>query len=408
MMDRKTYTFYAPCPVLDIEAMQTWLEDMSMEGYLLKNCSKARHKFQFYKIEPLRTRYRLTPVSDKIEEWNLRPKEEFVSIVETLGWEHVCSHYRLHIFRAYDEETGEIYTDPAVQSQAIRKLGWRVIRTALVWAAVPLVFLLIIFAFGGADSFWQSLLLDSVGIQIVLSYFALVAMVKSTVELVHLYPIYKKMQCGRGTVERKEWKKNAPVYRGLFRAYPVVLIILAFVVVLGRAAYRENAAYQNLPDSGTELPFLSVADMAEIGEIQSAERLEDVNYMRNWSHILSPVNYYWVEIVEMIGADGSEGLVSMALWYHEVRSSWLANNLTQEYLEKARNAGVEMTQKPQTCADLAYFYYNEHGAPSAVLRYGNAVISVRFPRTDFDIQTLQFAFWVEKLDHFQTQIEEAA
>ena len=30
-MEVKTYTFYAPCPVLDIEAMQTWLEDMSMD-----------------------------------------------------------------------------------------------------------------------------------------------------------------------------------------------------------------------------------------------------------------------------------------------------------------------------------------------------------------------------------------
>ncbi len=397
-MDRKTYMFYAPCPVLDIEAMQTWLEDMSMEGYLLKGCSKARHKFEFYKIEPLRTYYRLTPVSDKIEEWNLRPKEEFVSIVDALGWEHVCSHYRLHIFRAYDKDTGEIYSDPAIQAQAIRQLGWRIIRTALIWAAVPLVYLLVILAFGGVNSFWQSLLLDSVGIQIILAYFALFAMVKSTVELVRLYPIYKNLKRSYAPIERKEWKKKAPVYRAIFRTYPIVLLILAFVVVLGRAAYRDNVAYQDLPKPGTSLPFLSVADMAQISEIQSAERLEDVNYMRNWAHILSPVNYYWVEIVELIDKDGSEGLVSMELWYHETRSSWLAGKLTQEYLEKARLSGVEMTQKPPTCADFAYFYYNEHGASAAVLRYGNTVVSVSFPRADFNIEALRFGFWVGELD----------
>ena len=77
--------------------MQTWLEDMSMEGYLLKSCSKGRHKFEFDKIEPLRTRYRLTPVSNKIEEWNLRPDEEYVSITEAYGWEHVCSN--IHNYR---------------------------------------------------------------------------------------------------------------------------------------------------------------------------------------------------------------------------------------------------------------------------------------------------------------------
>ncbi len=397
-MDMKTYMFYTPCPVLDMEAMQTWLEDMSMEGYLLKSCGKARHQFEFYKIEPLRTRYRLTPVSDKIEEWNLRPKEEYVSITDALGWEHVCSHYRVHIFRTYDEDACEIYTDPAVQAQAIRQLGWRLIRTALIWAAIPLIYLLIIFAFGDTNSFWQSLILDSMGIQIILAFFALFAVVKSGVELAGLYPVYKKMKRGCVPTQRKEWKKKAPVYRAIFRTYPILLLILAVVVVLGRAAYRDNAAYQNLPNPGTDLPFLSVADMAEISEIQSAERLEDVNYMRNWSHILSPVNYYWVEIVEMTRSDGSEGQVSMDLWYHKARFSWLADNLTQEYLEKARHAGIEMTEKPQTCADFAYFYYNEHGVPSAVLQYGNTVVNVSFPRADFDIQTLTFAFWIEELD----------
>ena len=130
MMEVKTYTFYAPCPLLDIEAMQTWLEDMSMEGYLLKDCSKARHKFYFYKIEPLRTRYRLTLVSDKIEEWNLRPNEEFVSISEAYGWKYVCSNHRLHIFRTFVADAREIHTDLSVQAQAIRQLGRRVIKTA--------------------------------------------------------------------------------------------------------------------------------------------------------------------------------------------------------------------------------------------------------------------------------------
>ena len=168
-MDVKTYTFYAPCPLLDIEAMQTWLEDMSMEGYLLKGCSKARHKFEFYKIEPLRTRYRLTPVSAKIEEWNLRPNKEFVSITDAYGWEYVCSNYRLHFFRAYDEEAREIHTDPSIQAQAIRQLGWRIAKTALIWLSLPLLYLLILFVFGGADNFWQTLITDRTGIEITLA-----------------------------------------------------------------------------------------------------------------------------------------------------------------------------------------------------------------------------------------------
>ena len=398
-MDVKTYTFYEPCPVLDIEAMQTWLEDMSMEGYLLKGCSGARHRFEFYKIEPLRTRYRLTPVSNKLEEWNLRPDEEFVSITEAYGWEHVCSNIRFHIFRAYDEEAREIHTDPAVQTQAIRQLGLRIIKTALVWLLLPLMYILIILTFGGTNNFWQNLIVERKGIQITMAYFVIFAAVKAMVELVRLSKLYKQLKQGYAPVNRKEWKKNASLHRAAFRAYPIVLVVLALLLIMGRMAYRDHAAYKDLPPLGTDLPFLSVGDMAQDSEIQSAERMEDVGYMRNWTHILSPVNYEWAEIVEVVGNDGTEGLVSIQLWYHETKYLWLADNLTQEYLAKAKQTGTEMAEKPETSADIAYFYYNEYGKPAAVLKYGNSVISVEFPRSDFDIPTLKFEYWIETLDN---------
>ena len=396
-MKAKTYTFYAPCPVLDIEAMQTWLEDMSMEGYLLKSCMKARPKFEFYKIEPLRTRYRLTPVSDKIEEWNLRPDGEFVSISEAYGWEHVCSNSRLHIFRTFDEDAREIHTDPAVQTQAVRQLGRSIIKTALIWLAAPLVYFFIIFAFGGVNHFWQSLLIDSGGIQLTLAYFVLLAMANSTVELVQLFPLYRDLKQGYAPVKRKEWKKKAPIHRAASRIYPIFLVILTIVFVLGRHAYRADVDFKALPPVGTELPFLSVAEMAEESDVQSAERMDDVNYMRNWSHILSPVNYDWTEIVEVVDNNGTEGLVSIQLFYHEPRFDWLADGLAKEYLAKAQQYGTEMAAL-QTTADLAYFYYNEYGDPSAVLQYGNCVIRVEFPRLDIDDPALTFEYWIEMLD----------
>lgn len=398
-MEAQTYTFYAPCPVLDMEAMQTWLEDMSMEGYLLKSCSKARHQFKFYKIEPLRTRYRLTPVSNKIEQWNLRPDEEFVSITDAFGWEYVCSNYRMHIFRAYDEDAREIHTDPAIQAQAIRQLGRQILKTALIWMVIPFAYFLIILAFGGKNYFWQSLLLDSMGIQIVLAWFLLFAVVKSALELTGLCPLYRQLKRGFVPIKRKSWKKKAPVYRAVFRAYPIFLVILALVMVMSRGAYRDNAAYQELPPVGTELPFLSAADMVHSSDVRSAERMEDVNYMRSWSHILSPVNYDWAEIVEVVDNNGTEGLVSIHVRYHEPRFGWLAESLTMEYIENAKQTGTEMTENPQTGADSAYFYYNQYGDPAAVLKYGHCVVCVEFPCMDIDTPTLKFEYWIKSLNN---------
>ena len=400
-MEAKTYTFVAPCPVYDIEAMQTWLEDMSMEGYLLKGCSGARHQFEFYKIEPLRTRYRLTPVSNKMDEWNLRPGEEFVSITEAFGWEHVCSNIRFHIFRAYDEEAREIHTDPAIQAQAVRLLGKRILRTALVWLSLPLFYIMILYAFGGKNNFWQNLIVERKGVQITIAYFVIFAAVKAMVELVRLSKLYRQLKRGYAPVHRKDWRKKAGRYRAEFRAYPVVLVILALMVTMGRIAYRDHAAYQDLPEVATGLPFLSVADMARESDVRSAERLEDVNYMRNWSHAMSPVNYDWAEIVDVVDKDGTEGRVSIHVLYHEVKYPWLAESLTREYLAKAKQAGTQMSEKPLTNADFAYFYYNQYGKSAAVLRYGNTVVSVDFPRTDLDDPALQFEYWIKALDQMK-------
>lgn len=304
--------------------------------------------------------------------------------------EYVCSNHRLHIFRTFVADAREIHTDLSVQAQAIRQLGRRVIKTALIWLVISLVYFLIIYTFGGANYFWQSVLINSSGSQIVIVYFVLAALVKSIIELARLYPLYKRMKQGYAPVNRKEWRKKAHVHRAAFRVYPIILIVLATMVILAQSAYRDNVDYQDLPGIGTDLPFLTVADMAQGSDIQSAERMEDVNYMRNWSHILSPVNYDWAEIVEVVSADSTEGLVSLQLSYHEVRFGWLAESLSKEYLAKAKQTGKEMTEKPQVNADLSYFYYNEYGKPAAVLKYGDIVISVDFPRTDIDIPTLKF------------------
>ena len=77
----------APCSYLDIEKFQSWLEDLSARGYLLSKCAGTRHNYLFHRISPLKTRYRLTPVSDNLEDWNERPDTEKQTLSEAFGWE---------------------------------------------------------------------------------------------------------------------------------------------------------------------------------------------------------------------------------------------------------------------------------------------------------------------------------
>lgn len=79
----------APCSYMDIEKFQSWLADMSEQGYLLAKAGKVRNTFQFHRISPLKIRYRLTPVSNNLEDWNQRPDTDKQTLAEAFGWDYV-------------------------------------------------------------------------------------------------------------------------------------------------------------------------------------------------------------------------------------------------------------------------------------------------------------------------------
>ena len=396
-MDTNTYTFYAPCSSLDIEAMQTWLEDMALDGYLLKKCSRATHRYQFYKIEPLKIRYRLTPVSDSMEEWNMRPDEEHSTLAEAFGWEYVCSNNYFHIYRTYDEEAREIHTDPAVQAESIRQLGRRILTTAAIWWSLPLIYIFLLLAFGSPYAFWRSLIVDRAGAQFMMVVLIVLALIRASAIIIRLHAIKKKLKQGFVPIHRKEWKPKAKLYRIWCRVRPVVIVLMATILFMGRGAIAVKTDYQDNPDRTAERPFMTVTNMVADTDGASIKTVE-LSWMRNWAHVLSPVNYEWVEILTVADKDGAEGMVSIDLNYHETGSQFLSDRLTREYISYGEGFGTAMESAPEIKANMAYFYYNEYDNPCAVMQYGKTVVMVEFPRTDLDIPTLKFEYWIETMD----------
>ena len=397
-MNTNTYTFYSPCSSLDIEAMQTWLEDMAMDGYLLKKCSRATHKYQFYKIEPLKVRYRLTPVSSSMEEWNMQPDEEHSTLAEAFGWEYVCSENYFHIYRTYDEDAREIHTDPAVQAESIRQLGRRILKTAAVWWSLPFIYVFLLLTFGSPYAFWRSLIIDRVGAQFMMTLLVVLALIRASTIIIRLQAVKKKLKHGFVPIHRKEWKPKAGLYRIWCRLRPVVIVLLALFIFLGRSANAAKTNYQDNPDRTVERPFMTVTEMVKDTDDASIAEVE-LNWMRNWPHVLSPVNYEWVEILTVADKDGEEGMVSMQLNYHETGSKFLSDRLTQEYISYGEDFGTVMGNAPETKADKAYFYFNEYGNPCAVMQYDKTVVQVEFPRTDLESPTLKFEYWIDTMDN---------
>ena len=147
----------APCSYLDIEGFQSWLEDLSAEGYLLSGRAYVRHTYLFHRISPLKTRYRLTPVSDRLEDWNERPDTEKQTLSEAFGWDYVCTVDGFHIYRSYNEEDRELNSDPDVLAESLRLLKRKAILAALAVVIAPVLFLMLLMLLVGPGYIWRYL-----------------------------------------------------------------------------------------------------------------------------------------------------------------------------------------------------------------------------------------------------------
>ncbi len=382
----------APCSHMDVERMQTWLEDMAMEGWLLEKPARLLNKFWFQRIEPLKIRYRITTVSDSLEYWNERPDTDRQSLAEAFGWEYVCTCRWFHVYRAYDPEVRELVTDPAVQAETLRQARRKAALAACAAITVPLAYVLMVLVLCGPNMVLRNIVFDGMFFYSRLFVLILFLSARGIRDSIGLNRIYRALKQGRHLTERKEWKQRASGYRLRTRLTVVAVVLVVLFSVFYRMAMRDAMDYKPIPEDA-QLPFTLVTEFAEQDDrVVSTERL-DVSDLRQWSHLLSQVNYDMAELVDVTVSDGTVGLVSMELRWHEMRSEWLARAMYREYAAEARDL---TPMEGRAIFDECIYYRDYYDNPAVVLRKGNTVIRVNFPRED--IAGLDLEHWLVDLE----------
>jgi len=383
----------APCSYLDIEKFQSWLQDLSVRGYLLSKPGMIRSTYLFHRISPLKTRYRLTPVSDSFEDWNERPDTEKRSLAEAFGWDYVCTVGGFHIYRAYSGEARELHSDPQVLAESLRLLRNKALRSAFAVLLSPLLYWLVITVLAGPGHFWQFMIQNGFMLYISFALLFLFTTVKGTYRSVKLLKLHSLLNAGKLPDHDQDWKQGKRKFR-LSAAFTCLFgVVLILSVALYRVSSQDALRLQDHPDDTGNLPFATVLELAALSEPESAQRL-DAGGMVCWSNPLSPVNYAWTEIVDVVSAEGTEGRFSVELSYHEPSSVWLADRLTEEFLNTARSTGTPAEAPSPAAAGSAYFYTDHRGCPAAVLRDGSTVIRVCFVRLDFHDPWLNPEAWI--------------
>lgn len=116
----------------DFTAVEAWLEQMAGRGYFLDET--AWSWWYFKECDPGKMRYRL----DAVTEADGKPDFQKLEDYEAAGWFYVTTHGGLyHIFKAEDQATEELHTDPIVKDMRLEDYEKR-IKNNVITAIVAL------------------------------------------------------------------------------------------------------------------------------------------------------------------------------------------------------------------------------------------------------------------------------
>ena len=261
-----------PVNLMNIPAMESWLSDMAAEGFYLH--SLGPHVAKFTEGEPRKLAYRIEPlpVEDNgfyvnnirnafsaekdgkkpltVEEKNRRMTE----LYDEFGWEQVCKLSQLFcIFRAKEEDTPELHTDPVAQSEAYGRIYNRQKKGLLLTLPVFLALILwCLYLTVWDDNFYYSVKSGS-GLLVCAAslLFTVFALSKEAKSFRH---IRDRLQDGIAMEHDADWQKGSAFYKARILCYHLFLICL---IIYGYAQFGQRWDMP-LAEANQPLPYLSL------------------------------------------------------------------------------------------------------------------------------------------------------
>lgn len=368
-----------PCPQYDVSGMECWLAEMAEQGLILQEDGIFCGIATFEKTVPQKIKYRLQAAGKSTSMWadnNGDPDAEEVELSKEFGWEYVAKRGEFHIYCTSNPDARELHTDKEIQAlamNAMKKRQWDSIFNSIFWGFLyPLLLL------RGKIL----LMMVHVGTRpIALMMIAGLWMsINSIVHAVKLMKLRKQVLNEESLGSGKEWKKGAWRYHAnnILRRCVYVVAIVLLLKILGDNVIYEN--YIPLADYEGDMPFKTMEDFVPDGKMQLMNmKVGNLNTVREWSDILSPVNFEWDEAGTVTGTDGTILSGGLEVIYHETSADWIAERLFTEYLRKGKEEKeYESLELEMYELDDAAAYTTSLHFPNIILRNGNKILCARF------------------------------
>ena len=374
-----------PCPPYDVEATESWLEDMAAQGWMLEKDNIFLGVAVFEKAEPAPVRYRLEASARRVgdfDDYGGAPDPEAEEMNADFGWEYVARRGQFHIYRSPAGGGPELHTDPRVQALAIKSLERRQIHQLLSLLLILVVNLFAVQLRGG------SLLLSAAAaglpITLLTAFLALWLIAAPVREAVHLGRLKKRLAAGVPLRHDGDWRRGQMGYYARRLIYLLLFLTWLLVLLHLWAGKIDGTGKEALADYKGILPFADMRDFAE-GDF----RLTGSDMLN--SSVTDKSNAFvrrYVDLEEharILRPDGTALDGGLYVTYFEARWEWLARALAGEFLRvdrrKTGRDWRESLEYPDIGLDEAAAYRDNVHFPCVVLRQGRVVLRAMFYQT---------------------------
>lgn len=382
-----------PCAAYDMEAIQTWLEDLAEEGLFLEQDSIFCGFWGFLPGTPRKTVYRLDIARSQglFSEGSPDPEEEMLDTAREMGWEYVTKYHFFHIYRSCDPQATPLNSDPLVQAIGIRTLKKKQ-RSALIWEVVYLLALFFL------RSNFVHFFLNAVSVGPV---FALAVPVLVLSVLISIFRTWlclrryeKRLRSGQFLDQPKPWRKGA-VWSIPRRLLPIVLGAVILIAPLKALVDLGNTT--PLTQYAAEVPFPTVEDLFPGGTVTQVTDFGNYGTVAAYTTALSE-NIEWNESCDVTAADGTNYYCILRAKHYDTAVPWIAAGLAWDiYNYEAQRYHGQRFQDITTLEKDGYAVrvFSSYGITHVLVRQGSTVTDAVITIHADGVQENQWQLWLD-------------
>ena len=386
MSDPKYVSRFPPCPLYDVEGIESWLEDLAKQGLILTKGGLFCGFAEFERTQPKPMRYRLQPWPKKrrlIDDEG--PHPEAVELAKEYGWDYLCDLGKFAVFACGDPGARELDTDPQIQALSYRHL-YKQKRNGLITTLCVGCLVAGLLLWSGFLTFFLDKPLWYTGI-FALAWIASPFFTRN--ELKQIRELKEKLSMGEPLSRRKDWKRNRHLHWISAGLSAALLLSFNLALILENLVDWEDHHWQPLSEYAGERDFPTMEELAGGGTLDSSIwRVDNNNEIAVRSTLLAKTQMRFEQFgdVKQDGKTVLEG--ALRVDYYDLRTDWLAKALFREIhhsatLSKGKYRQYIALDTPAlpTDEEIAYSTYE----PTLLLRNGTEVLVVEFSQFDQNI-----------------------